>query len=59
MTVAAGTFWALHVRQDKVNARFKDEYWYAPAIRWIVKYQNSRNWHCELTASNLLPPPSQ
>ena len=53
VTVPAGTFSALRIKQDRPG--FQEEYWYAPAVRWIVKHRDSHNWTAELLSYKLFP----
>jgi hypothetical protein len=57
VTVPAGTFWALRVEQDR--SRYQEKYWYAPAVRWMIKRESSRNWKAEMVSFKLFPRPTQ
>ena len=53
----AGTFRAIRIQY--FTKRYQEEYWYAPAVRWWVKLSTSTNWHTELQAFKLFPPPER
>jgi len=55
--VSAGTFWALRIVQDR--SRYQETYWYAPAVRWMIRYESSRNWKAEMLSYKLFPRPEQ
>lgn len=55
--MTAGTFRALPITLFQQG--YSEQYWYAPAVRWWVKIDTSRNWHAELVSYTLAPPPTR
>ena len=68
VTVPAGTFRAFRARRDFYNyqpsfrtqgTRWSQRMWFAPAVKWVVKYTSTRPWEkeWELTSYQLACQP--